>query len=152
MKPLRCPPVYPSSAPLVCFQEYKKDFRYTFLISYFLIFGTSHINLFTTIYYSLTLCFYLILSLICCEAIEMPYFIYPSSAPLVCFQENKKDFSYTFLFFYFLIFVTGHIDVFTAINNSLNFSLANFATNLRWSHWDAPCLPFFCSTCLFSRK
>ena len=34
---IEMPPVYPSSAPLVCFQENKKDFRYTFLLSYFLM-------------------------------------------------------------------------------------------------------------------
>ena len=54
------------------------------------------------------------------EAIEMPP-VYPSSAPLVCFQEYKKNFRYTFLFSYFLIFVNGHIDVFTTINDSLTF-------------------------------
>ena len=30
-------------------------------------------------------------------------------------------------------------------------SLCNFTADLAWSHWDAPCLPFFCSARLFSR-
>ena len=82
---IEMPPVYPSSAPLVCFQEYKKNFRYTFLFSYFT-----------------NLDFLLILPPIWREAIVMPS-VYPSSAPLICFQENKKDFRYTFLFSYFLV-------------------------------------------------
>ena len=72
------------------------------------------------------------------EAIEMPP-VYPSSAPLVCFQENKKNSRYTFIVFLSpIIFLTGHIDVFTAINDSLIFafidaqglSLCNFTTDL----------------------
>ena len=46
------------------------------------------------------------------EAIEMPP-VYPSSAPLVCFQENKKDFRYIHRFvFLFPNLVTGHIYVY----------------------------------------